>query len=87
MASAYGIQACIVTAAGPDADLSVFKEHELHLVRAERTLTFEHSYTWWGEFLNHALLGPCFAKSDQPQDRQLPTVWYEHAKTSHTPGT
>ena len=53
VASAYGIRACVVTAAGPDADLSVFKEHELHLVRTERTLTFEHSYTWWGELLNH----------------------------------
>lgn len=49
VASAYGIHACVVTAAGPDADLSVFDNHELHVVHANNTLTFEHSYTWWGE--------------------------------------
>lgn len=49
VASAYGIHACVVTAAGPDADLSVFDNHELYVVPANNTLTFEHSYTWWGE--------------------------------------
>ncbi len=49
VASAYGVKACIVTAAGPDADLAVFKGHELHVVSTNSTLTFEHSYTWWGE--------------------------------------
>ncbi len=51
VASAYGIRACVVTAAGPDADLSVFRGHDLHVIPTNRTLTFEHSYTWWGEFL------------------------------------
>ena len=37
------------TAAGPDADLSIFRGHELHVVSARDTLTFEHTYTWWGE--------------------------------------
>ena len=49
VASAYGTKACVVTAAGPDADLAVFKGHELHVVPTNSTLTFEHSYTWWGE--------------------------------------
>ena len=51
VASAYGTRACVVTAAGPDADLAVFKGHELHVVPTNSTLTFEHSYTWWGEDL------------------------------------
>ncbi|GIL71499.1 hypothetical protein Vretimale_2635 [Volvox reticuliferus] len=45
---AYGIRACVVTVAGPDADLKVFDGHELHLVNAASTLTFEHTYTWFG---------------------------------------
>ncbi|BDA50140.1 hypothetical protein COCOBI_15-2680 [Coccomyxa sp. Obi] len=48
VASAYGIRACVVTAAGPDADLSVFRGHDLHVIPTNHTLTFEHSYTWWG---------------------------------------
>lgn len=57
VASAYGIRACVVTAASPDADLSVFRGHNLHVVPANSTLTFEHSYTWWGEGLsNHEFL-------------------------------
>ena len=52
VASAYGIRACVVTAAGPDADLSVFRGHDLHVVPTNNTLTFEHSYTWWGKILN-----------------------------------
>ncbi len=51
VASAYGIRACVVTAAGPDADLSVFRGHDLHVIPTNNTLTFEHSYTWWGEVL------------------------------------
>ena len=51
VASAYGVKACVVTAAGPDADLAVFSGHELHVVPTNSTLTFEHSYTWWGEHL------------------------------------
>lgn len=38
-----------MTTAGPDANLTVFDGHELHIVSAAETLTFEHSYTWWGE--------------------------------------
>lgn len=37
------------TAAGSDADLSVFEGHELYVVPTAATLTFEHTYTWWGE--------------------------------------
>lgn len=46
--SAFGIRACIVTAAGGDADLSAFEGHDLHVVPSNATLTFEHTYTWWG---------------------------------------
>lgn len=35
--------------AGPDADLSIFNGLDLHVVPANSTLTFEHTYTWWGE--------------------------------------
>lgn len=55
VASAYGIRACVVTAAGPDADLSVFRGHDLHVVPTNHTLTFEHSYTWWGETIEPRL--------------------------------
>ncbi|KAK9835526.1 hypothetical protein WJX74_002373 [Apatococcus lobatus] len=48
VAEAYGVRACIVTAAGSDADLAMFKGHDLHVVPTESTLTFEHTYTWWG---------------------------------------
>ena len=48
VATAYGIRACVVTAAGKDADLSLFRGHDLHVVPAQASLTFEHSYTWWG---------------------------------------
>lgn len=51
VATAYGVKACIVTAAAADADLSAFGGHELHLVPTDHTLTFEHTYTWWGESL------------------------------------
>eukprot|EP00884_Botryococcus_braunii_P012588 jgi/Botrbrau1/2132/Bobra.0093s0039.1 len=46
--SALGVRSCVVTAVGKDADLSVFEGHELHVVPATATLTFEHTYTWWG---------------------------------------
>ncbi|GMH40601.1 hypothetical protein BSKO_08505 [Bryopsis sp. KO-2023] len=48
VAEQYGKSACVVTAAGPDADLSIFERHRLKLVEDEATLTFQHSYTWWG---------------------------------------
>lgn len=35
-------------AASDEADLSAFKEHDLHVVPSNATLTFEHTYTWWG---------------------------------------
>jgi formaldehyde-activating enzyme involved in methanogenesis len=53
VATAYGVKACIVTAAAGDADWSAFEGHELHVVPTDHTLTFEHTYTWWG---NHRKL-------------------------------
>lgn len=41
-------QKFLFTAAGEDADLSAFKGHDLHVVQSNATLTFEHTYTWWG---------------------------------------
>lgn len=35
-------------AGGQDANLSAFEGHDVHLVPTSETLTFEHSYTWWG---------------------------------------
>lgn len=49
VATAFGVKACIVTAASSDANLTVFEGHELHIVSTQDTLTFEHTYTWWGE--------------------------------------
>ncbi|MEW5312427.1 MAG: hypothetical protein WDW38_004064 [Sanguina aurantia] len=46
--TAYGIKACVVTAAGKDADLSVFDGHDLHVIHTEQTLTFEHTHSEWG---------------------------------------
>lgn len=51
VATAFGVRSCIVTAASSDADLTVFEGHELHVVSTQETLTFEHTYTWWGELL------------------------------------
>lgn len=48
VASAWGVRACIVTAAGPDADLGPLAGHDVVAVPADKTLTFEHSYTFWG---------------------------------------
>ena len=35
-------------AGAPDADYSAFESHDLHVIPSAATLTFEHSYTWWG---------------------------------------
>jgi hypothetical protein len=35
-------------AGSSDADMSAFRGHELHRVATNETLTFEHTYTWWG---------------------------------------
>lgn len=38
--------------AGPEADIDVFGDSphtELYVIPANETLTFEHTYTWWGE--------------------------------------
>lgn len=44
----YGKRACVVTTAAEDADLTIFRNHKLHVVPSKETLTFAHSYTWWG---------------------------------------
>ncbi|PSC72324.1 sugar kinase [Micractinium conductrix] len=54
VASGFGQRACIVSAHGPDAQLGgVFEGHDLVVVPSNRTLVFEHSYTFWG---NHRRL-------------------------------
>ena len=55
VATAFGVRSCIVTAASSDANLTVFDGHELHIVSTEDTLTFEHTYTWWGKLLSICL--------------------------------
>lgn len=38
----------IPAVAGPDANLTVLgAPHSLHVVPANSTLTFEHTYNWW----------------------------------------
>lgn len=46
------INECQNTAAGPDADLSALRGHSLHVIQADKTLTFEHTYTWWGAWVH-----------------------------------
>ncbi|KAI3438251.1 hypothetical protein D9Q98_000687 [Chlorella vulgaris] len=54
VASAFGVRACIVTAAAPDVDLgTVFDGHDLVVIPSSHTLVFEHTYTFWG---NHRKL-------------------------------
>lgn len=51
VAEAMGARTCIVTAADATADLSSLSRSrmlEVIVVPANRTLTFEHSYTFWG---------------------------------------
>ena len=39
-----------IAVAGPEADLDVFDGHTLYVIPAKETLTFEHTYTWWGKW-------------------------------------
>jgi len=50
-ARALGARACVVTVAGPERaqQLDVFDGHSLKVVPSNVTLTFAHTYTWWGE--------------------------------------
>lgn len=41
-------RSCLVTAAGSEEDLSYLQDLDLHVVPSDKTLTFEHSYTWFG---------------------------------------
>ncbi|KAK2080490.1 hypothetical protein QBZ16_000343 [Prototheca wickerhamii] len=50
---AFGLRTCIVTAAAPGVDLSALAGHDVHVVPSNATLTFEHTYTFWG---NHRRL-------------------------------
>lgn len=65
------MRACVVTAAAPGADLSVFAGHELHVVPAAATLTFEHTYTWWGAALSRKSAQPCSPLSTVPLSSAL----------------
>jgi len=49
----FGKAACIVHAAGESVDTSALAGHAAHRVPSSETLTFQHSYTWWG---NHRRL-------------------------------
>jgi hypothetical protein len=39
----------VCAVAGPEADVDVFGDAELYVIPANETLTFEHTYTWWGK--------------------------------------
>jgi 1D-myo-inositol 3-kinase len=45
VATSMGVRAAILTAAGPDADRSALEGHEVRIVPATSTLTFEHRTT------------------------------------------
>ena len=74
VATAFGVKACIVTAASSDANLTVFEGHELYIVSTQDTLTFEHTYTWWGE--------PPF--TDQACRCHGTKLWTSHALITQT---
>ncbi|KAF6255699.1 hypothetical protein COO60DRAFT_1285696 [Scenedesmus sp. NREL 46B-D3] len=48
VAQALKARSCVVTVAGPEAELAVFEGSELYVIKANQTLTFEHTYAWWG---------------------------------------
>jgi hypothetical protein len=49
--ASLGKRACVVYSAHPDSEPPMFTEdHVAHVVPANSTLTFEHSYTYFGEF-------------------------------------
>lgn len=52
---------CVLCAAvaGPEADIEVFGDSELYIISANETLTFEHTYTWWGESSSCSLQTLC----------------------------
>lgn len=41
-------RSCLVTAASSDEDLSYLEGVDVHVVPSDKTLTFEHTYTWFG---------------------------------------
>ena len=41
-------KACIVTTAGSPADASFWAGHHVHVIPTDSTLTFKHTYTWFG---------------------------------------
>lgn len=43
-ATAMGVRARVLTAAGPDADLAALEGHEVHVVPVEHTLTLRHTF-------------------------------------------
>lgn len=52
VASALGARACIVTTASADAGpFPALEGHDIIIVPSNRTLTFEHTYTFWGEYV------------------------------------
>jgi pfkB family carbohydrate kinase len=53
VARGFGRSACILTAAADEKDVAVLAGHSVHRVPSPATLTFEHSYTWFG---NHRRL-------------------------------
>jgi len=55
VASAFGAKACIVsttTSKAGSRGFQVLEGHDVHLIPSNSTLTFEHTYTFWGRFIN-----------------------------------
>jgi len=49
VASSLGIRTCIITAADDTLDISWLRSnHLVHVIPSDSTLTFEHTYTFWG---------------------------------------
>src|SRR5690606_3590334 len=72
VATAFGIRAHFLDAAGPDADLSALHGHEVHVPPGTRTLIYEHTFSGLLRRLR-LLEGPGVALAPG----QLPADWPE----------
>ena len=56
VASALGRRACIVYSSRPGLAPTAFANHSSYQISTDKTLTFEHSYTFWGEFSSFLMI-------------------------------
>ena len=74
-ATALGIRAYVLVAAGDDADLDAFEGHELAVVRLEQTMTLEHRFeaSVFGAGIRHQRVVSRPHRGLHPSD--IPSAW------------